>query len=151
MNSAWGGKTPGVDNKILEGPAEYYQAINELKTIVQNPKKYKAKPVRRVYVPKPGRKELRPLGIPTITDRLVQAVYYLAIDPIVEHQSDPNSFGFRKERSTHDAINYFRNYMDKKWSPQWVLEADISKCFDRIDHNFVMQHTKICDKGVLEE
>lgn len=146
-----GGRTPGSDNITLETPEEYYEAIKELKKIVENPMDYKAQPVRRIYIPKPGKKELRPLGIPTIKDRMVQAVYHLSIDPIVEAQSDLNSFGFRKERSTHDAINYFRNYMDKHWSPQWVLEADIEKCFDRIDHEYLIKHTPICDKHMVEE
>jgi RNA-directed DNA polymerase len=109
-----GGKTSGVDNIILKTPEEYYEAIKNLKKIVDNPESYKSKPVRRIYIPKPGRKEQRPLGIPTIQDRTVQAVYHLAIDPIIESQSDINSFGFRRERSTHDAVNYFRNYMDKQ-------------------------------------
>lgn len=149
MNS--GGKTPGIDNIILSKPAEYYMAIKWLKNIVDNPKEYKAKPIKRILIPKPGKKEKRPLGIPTINDRTVQAVYHLAMDPVVECKSDLNSFGFRKTRSTHDAINYFRNYMDKKFSPGWVLEADISKCFDKIDHRFLMDNTPICDKHVLKQ
>jgi len=108
-----GGKTPGIDGIILGSPAEYYEAIERLKVILEKPQNYQAGAVKRVYIPKPGKKEMRPLGIPNIIDRIVQAVYHLAIDPIVEQQSDLNSFGFRKERSTHDAINYFRNYMDK--------------------------------------
>lgn len=78
---------------------------------------------------------------------MVQAVYHMAIDPIVEFNSDPNSFGFRKYRSTQDAVTNLRSYMDKEYSPNWVLEADISKCFDKISHDFMIKHTPICDKG----
>lgn len=113
-----GGKTPGVDGIILNGPTEYLSAILELKDIVNNPKNYQAKPVRRVIIPKPGKRERRGLGIPTVRDRTVQAVYQMAVDPVVENQSDTNSFGFRKERSTLDAVSYFRNYMDKHYAPR---------------------------------
>lgn len=146
-----GGKTPGIDNIVLDNPGKYYIAIEELKITVERPKLYKAKPVRRVYIPKPGKKEMRPLGIPTIKDRIVQAIYQMAVDPVVEHQSDLNSFGFRKERSTQDAVNYFRNYMDKTWSPQWILEADIVQCFPSISHEFLLKNTPICDIEVLEQ
>lgn len=146
-----GGKTAGVDGIVLRTTAEYYNAILALKEIVERPKNYRAQPVRRVMIPKPGKKEMRGLGIPTIIDRIVQAVYQLALDPVVESQSDINSFGFRKERSTLDAVSYFRNYMDKHYAPAWVLEADIKKCFDKISHEFVLEHTKICDKNVVRE
>ncbi len=111
-----GGKTAGVDKKVLRGPSEYFSMVNRLREIVIKPKEYKAQPLRRIMIPKPNGGE-RPLGIPTIEDRCVQALYNMAIDPIVETNSDKNSFGFRKERSTHDAVAYFRNYMDKKVSP----------------------------------
>lgn len=145
-----GGKTAGVDKVILEKPEQYYLALGELKKIVEQPNKYRAKPLRRVYIPKPNG-EQRPLGIPTIMDRILQALYLMAIDPIVEQKSDPNSFGFRKERSTIDAIVHFRNYMNKRVAPEWILEADISKCFDNISHEFLMRNTPICDKHILEE
>lgn len=145
-----GGKTPGVDKVVLDSPEKYYKMIERLREIVTQPKMYKAKPLRRVLIPKPNGGE-RPLGIPTVEDRAIQALYHMAVDPAVESKSDKNSFGFRKERSTHDAVAYFRLYMDKRVSPQWVLEADISKCFDRIDHEFLMKHTPICDKNVLKQ
>jgi retron-type reverse transcriptase len=71
---------------------------------VESPKEYRAKPLKRVMIPKPGKKELRGLGIPTLTDRTVQAVYHLAVDPVVECRSDLNSFGFRKRRGTQDVV-----------------------------------------------
>lgn len=145
-----GGKTPGIDNVTLDSPEQYYDMIAEIWLVVKNPRTYKAEPLKRVLIPK-ANGDLRPLGIPTIKDRVVQALYHLAVDPAVEAKSDKYSFGFRKKRSTHDAIAYFRHYMDKSVSPRLVLEADISKCFDRIDHEFLMKHTPICDKSVLRQ
>lgn len=112
-----GKRTAGSDGVIWEGPADYWKAIEELKGIVRNPKEYRALPLRRVYIPKAGSKEKIPLGIPTMTDRAVQAVYQLGVDPAVEAKSDPNSFGFRKSRSTHDAITALRSHLDKSYSP----------------------------------
>jgi len=146
-----GGKTGGVDDEVWKTPEQRFRAIEELGKITREPKKYKAKPVRRVYIPKPGTSEKRPLGIPTMMDRAVQAVYHLAVDPVVECRSDPNSYGFRKYRSTQDAITTLRSLLDKKVSPEWIFETDVAKCFDRIDHPFLMKNTPICDKNVLEQ
>ena len=71
----------------------------------------------RVYIPKNDKGEMRPLGIPTLRDRAVQAVYQLAVDPVVETVSDKNSYGFRKNRFTHDAITTIRSLLDKKVHP----------------------------------
>jgi RNA-directed DNA polymerase len=84
-------------------------------------------------------------------DRAVQALYHLGVDPVVETKSDPNSFGFRKNRSTQDAITAIRSLLDKKTHPQWILKADISKCFDKISHDFLIENTPICHKVVLEQ
>ena len=146
-----GGKTAGVDRVIWKGSEQYLHAVKELLKIVQKPKEYKAQPLRRVEIPKPGSDEKRKLGIPTMIDRAVQAVYHMGVDPVVEVNSDKNSFGFRKSRSTHDAIAYARSHLDKKTAPNWVLEADISKCFDKISHEFLMEHTPIADKCILEQ
>lgn len=93
-----GGKTAGTDNITWKGPKDYWYAIEKLKEIVRNPTKYRAQPLRRVWIPKTNSKELRPLGIPTLIDRAVQAVYHLGVDPIVE----------TKSRSTQDAITAVR-------------------------------------------
>jgi RNA-directed DNA polymerase len=146
-----GGKTAGIDNVIWNGPKDYWLAIKELERIVNNPNEYKAQPLRRVNIPKGNSKEMRPLGIPTMIDRAVQALYYLGVDPVVETQSDPNSYGFRKSRSTHDAIVALRSLLDKKTHPRWILEADISNCFDKISHDYLMKHTPICHKRILEQ
>lgn len=146
-----GKRTPGVDNIVWKGSKDYGKALQDLTKITKNPEKYIASPVRRVYIPKGNTKEMRPLGIPTMIDRAVQAIYHLGIDPVVEVQSDSNSFGFRKNRSTHDAITAIRSLLDKSTHPRWILEADISKCFDKISHSYLMKHTPICHKGVLEQ
>lgn len=94
---------------------------------------------------------MRPLGIPTVLDRAVQALYQLGIDPVVEAKSDPNSYGFRKNRSTHDAITALRSLLDKKTHSKWILEVDIAKCFDRISHKFMLENTPMIHKMVLEQ
>ena len=94
---------------------------------------------------------MRPLGIPTVFDRAVQALYQLGVDPVVEAKSDPNSFGFRKNRSTHDAITAIRSLLDKSTHPHWILEVDIAKCFDKISHEFLVAHTPMIHKMVLNQ
>ena len=146
-----GAKTPGIDKILWTTPEQRFKAIEELGLITKNPNKYKSYPLRRVMIPKTNSKELRPLGIPTMIDRAVQSVYYLAVDPVVEARSDKFSFGFRKNRSQHDAIAYIRSLLDKKSSPEFILEADISKCFDKISHEILINYTPICHKHVLKE
>lgn len=93
-----------------------------------------AKPIRRVWIPKPGKTEKRPLGIPTIFDRAKQALVLLALEPQWEARFEPNSYGFRPGRSAHDAIEaIFQNLRQK--TPKLIFEADLKKCFDNIDHN----------------
>lgn len=151
VSTSSGAKTPGIDNITWKSPADRMNAIIELGEITKNPKSYKASPLKRVMIPKTNSKELRPLGIPTIGDRAVQAVYQLAVDPVVETKSDTNSYGFRKGRSQHDAIAYIRSWLDKNYSPEYILETDIAKCFDKINHEYMLKNIKICDKNVLEQ
>ena len=146
-----GGQTPGIDKITWSTPAARFKAIFELGAITSAPNKYKSMPLKRVMIPKNNSTELRPLGIPSMIDRAVQAVYLLAVDPVVEVRSDPNSFGFRKGRSQHDAIAYIRSWLDKPYSPEFILETDIAKCFDNISHDFLMRATPICHKNVLRE
>lgn len=146
-----GAKTPGVDKVTWTTPEQRMKAIELLGNITKNPNTYKSSPLKRILIPKANSTELRPLGIPTMFDRAVQAVYLLAVDPVVETNSDKKSFGFRKFRSQHDAIAYIRSILDKKVSPNYILEADISKCFDKISHKFLLQNTPICHKHVLNQ
>lgn len=107
----------------------------------------KASPVKRIYIPKPGKDEKRPLGIPTIEDRARQALVKLALEPEWEAYFEPNSYGFRPGRNCHDAIAQIKISLELK--PKYVLDADISKCFDSINHNYLLD--KLDLKGKLRQ
>jgi len=106
----------------------------------------KAQPVRRVWIPKPGTTEKRGLGIPVLQDRGLQALIKLALEPEWEAKFEPNSYGFRPGRSGHDAIEEIYSAISKK--PRYVLDADIAKCFDRIDHQALL--TKLATIPTIE-
>ncbi|AOW99174.1 hypothetical protein BJP34_06670 [Moorena producens PAL-8-15-08-1] len=126
-----GKKTAGIDGVKALTNKQRLTLVANLKT----PKK-RAKPTRRVWIPKPGRKEKRPLGIPTIYDRVLQALAKQAIEPEWEARFESNSYGFRPGRSCHDAIQAIFSGINKM--PKWVLDADISKCFDKINHDALL-------------
>ncbi len=137
-----GKRTPGVDGELWSTPQSKWDAIQILKR-----DGYKPSPLRRVYIPKANGKK-RPLGIPTMKDRGMQALYLLALAPVAETTADPNSYGFRIARGTHDAIGQVKNLLDKKGSAQWVLEGDILGCFDHISHSWLEAHVPM-DRGML--
>ena len=126
-----GKKTAGVDGVKSLKPTERIELANTLKL------DGKSRPTRRVWIPKPGTKEKRPLGIPTMRDRAKQCLLKMALEPEWEAKFEPNSYGFRPGRSCHDALKAIHLAINKK--PKYVLDADIAKCFDRIDHNRLLE------------
>ncbi len=128
-----GKKTAGVDRVKSLTPKQRLEMAQNLK--LGN----KAKPIRRVWIPKQGKDEKRPLGIPVMRDRAVQALVKAALEPEWESKFEPNSYGFRPGRSAHDAIEAIFTSIRSK--PKYVLDADIAKCFDRINHSQLL--TKI--------
>lgn len=125
-----GKKTAGVDGKTALTASERVQLTEELQP--KGRRRRKHLPARRVWIPKPGKQEKRPLGIPTIRDRAEQAIAKQALEPEWEAKFEPNSYGFRPGRSCHDAIGAIFNFT--RYKPKYVLDADIAGCFDHINH-----------------
>lgn len=138
-----GKRTPGIDGEIWKTSKQKMEATARL--IRRN---YRSQPLRRVYIRKKNGK-LRPLSIPTMTDRAMQALYLFALAPVAETVGDPNSYGFREYRSCADAIQQCFNCLAGHHAARWVLEADIRSCFDRISHGWLLNNIQM-DKKILK-
>jgi RNA-directed DNA polymerase len=130
-----GKRTAGVDGMAKVPPRIRMRMVEMLHNLRQP-----ASPMRRLYIPKRNSPEMRPLGIPVMFDRALQALVKLALEPEWEAGApagpEPNSYGFRPGRCCHDAIEAIYNYIRLK--PKFVLDADIEKCFDRINHDVLL-------------
>ena len=153
VTTSSGSRTPGVDGVIATTAEKRESLAKQVYSIVRTPSIYKPSAVKRVWIPKKDGSQ-RPLGIPTIVDRAVQAVYLEAIDPLVECDACKNSFGFRKFRSAQDAVLAVRGKLIHPQASEWILNADIKKCFDRINHGFLLRSVPVyrkVDRNVLKK
>ncbi len=141
-----GRKTPGVDGETWGTPQAKLQAVGRL----SKKRGYRPKPLRRVWIPKPGKQEKRPLGIPTMLDRAMQALYLQVLEPVIESTSDPKSYGFRPDRSTADAMVELFHLLSPQTAPVWILEGDIKGFFDNINHEWLCRNVSM-DRTVLRK
>jgi group II intron reverse transcriptase/maturase len=142
---------PGIDKTTLAQVEQYGidRLLDELAGELRDGS-YRPLPARRVLIPKPGTAELRPLSIPSVRDRIVQAAVKIVLEPVFEAQFLPCSFGFRPKRSAHDALQVL---VDESWrGRRWVVETDIADCFSAIPHDELMQavQERVCDQAVLK-
>jgi RNA-directed DNA polymerase len=140
----------GIDHITLADVEEYGVArlLGELVADLRE-WRYRPLPARRVFIPKPGSSEQRPLSIPTVRDRVVQAAVRIVLEPIFEADMLDCSFGFRPRRSAHGALQVL---IDESWrGRRWVVETDIANCFEAIPHSGLMQaiQERVCDRAVL--
>ena len=139
-----GKRTPGIDGQVWQTPTAKCKGMLSLRH-----HGYRPMPLRRVYIPKSNGKR-RPLGIPCMRCRAMQALWKLALEPIAETLADPNSYGFRPARATADAIEQCFTALSLRRSAEWVLKGDIRGCFDNFSHAWFLEHIPM-DKAVLRK
>ncbi|MBA3251892.1 MAG: group II intron reverse transcriptase/maturase [Geodermatophilaceae bacterium] len=140
----------GIDGKTIADVEQYgvSRLLDELAVDLREGR-WRPLPARRVFIPKPGSTERRPLSIPTVGDRVVQAAMKIVLEPVFEADMLPCSFGFRPRRAAHDALQVL---IDESWrGRRWVVETDIANCFEAIPHEKLMQavQERVCDQTVL--
>jgi RNA-directed DNA polymerase len=143
---------PGIDKTTLAEVGEYGvdRLLGELASELRE-RRYRPRPARRVFIPKPGAPagEQRPLSIPSVRDRIVQAAVKVVLEPVFEADMADCSSGFRPRRSAHDGLQVL---IDECWrGRRWVVETDIADCFSAIPHDKLMQavEERVCDQSVL--
>ena len=141
----------GIDQQTIADVERYGIAklLDELAADLREGR-WRPLPARRVFIPKPGREELRPLSIPAVRDRIVQTAVKLVIEPVFEADFLPCSFGFRPKRSQHDALQVL---IDQSWKGRrWVLESDIANCFEAIPRSGLMAavEERVSDRNLLK-
>lgn len=139
-----GCKTAGIDKILWRTNNQKLQAVTQLKR-----NGYQPSPLKRIYIPKKNKK-LRPLSIPTMRDRAMQALHLLALEPVSETLADKNAYGFRPKRSCADALEQCFSALAKKTSSTWILEGDIKACFDKINHQWLLDNIPM-DKLILSK
>lgn len=131
-----GRKTAGIDGQVALSPRDRVELADRVQ---QRCGSWKAQPVKRVYIPKADGRKQRPLGIPVIVDRALQAQALNALEPEWEARFEPKSYGFRPGRGCHDAIEaIFTTVGGKNPHRRWILDADLAAAFDRIDHSHLL-------------
>ena len=140
-----GAKTPGVDGIVWKTSNQKMQAAQSLQR-----RGYQPQPLRRIYIPKKQKGAFRPLSIPCLIDRSMQALHLLALEPVMETEADKNAYGFRPKRSCADAIEQCFITLARKNSAPWILEGDIRACFDRLSGKW-LESNILTDKVILSK
>lgn len=141
-----GSKTPGVDGVLWQSFCQRMKAVDSLKR-----KGYRPLPLRRIYIPKKNPKAgKRPLSIPCLQDRAMQALWQLALAPVAEGMADLNAYGFRPKRSVADAIQQSHIVLSRSACAKWVFEGDIKACFDSVSHDWLLRNVPM-DKEILRK